>query len=123
MGGAKCSCCGCPGKNKKGCSCTGGRSHTCMKLHQPQQQPQHLPQHQPQHLPQHQPQHQPSTSSSGTEYFDISSPRAEGSTFINRFWFSPDFALPDAKLIEMAASWAECHQIVYTNVVDKSWPD
>ena len=29
-----CSCCGAPGRTKKGCSCTGGGSHMCLKQKQ-----------------------------------------------------------------------------------------
>ena len=27
----KCGCCGSPGRNRKGCSCTGGKSHQCLR--------------------------------------------------------------------------------------------
>ena len=28
----KCSCCNAPDKNKRGCSCTGGKSHQCLNM-------------------------------------------------------------------------------------------
>ena len=38
-----------------------------------------------------------------------------------RFWYSVDGALPSAEEVETAGTWAEFHQIIWTNLPENAW--